>query len=895
MSKNFKNSLVSIIAIVILIAMSLTGIVIGQTSGIADAKSLDAEATKLSITRSVDAMTVGQISQFVAEVTFDDETTSNDVVWSSDDDSIATVSADGAVKALKVGTVNITAAYGENLTASVNIQVYEASNNIVGIHLSKYMLVLRVDEDYTFEVSSPYDVLEWTSSDGDVVDVNEQGELYALDEGIATITASAINPETQEVASSASCLVSVIPADSATLDQPSITYTSVNATAETLTVSLPDGVEAASYEWYSLYSDVASVDPDDTDESKCVIQPWRFGSTIITVVVTGTNNVRYGAYCDVLVTSDTFFITGEQNGWIGLPNDAWNLTQTSKGVYTIKTNLWAYSGFQIIHNNIDTDWTTKLTPWWYNGNQSNDNYVANTPDMFEVTAYGIYDVTLDLTQGIAKVSIVLDKAYTTSVGLDFTPTSKSYLQGLDSEVTIAITPLPDGSIYNPADISAVVGAIEGEVATVTADVNVDAMTVTVKLTSDYEGKDYVIVPITVHMGEAYAEFDVVIVPAGEDYVPVSELAFVYTSEEPDRYVIDVNNGKDAAWELPFQMTINEDASVKQINFTTDSANLYVDVDENGAMKFVAGGLGTFTVTATSVGTTEDGQHKTAKATVYVYSGGLYMIGMINGEIPGEWVALEPEITSLEGTPFAPYELEPVEGAEGKYSITTTLNQFDLFSVAFLGMTGNWNGAITNVYLDEAASSMDSISKNGVNVQIDKRGIYTITVDLNKATPVLTVEYISAADEGVEVGDLYVYILRAGGAWDGNATPEDNIVATFPGYVDMTNPTSETTLSVVLNLDNFNGAWPTLQFVTATGINEGGDFENATWYDQFANVPITGDAFAATGAENQFTNDGAGCQMWLVGTAPYDYVRFTLTFDIEGNITGIEMNFVPVEA
>lgn len=405
MSKNIRISLVAFIAIIVMIAISMTGIVVGHISGIADAAQLQDEAA-LYITRSVDAMTVGQVSQFIAEARIGAEVQSDvAIAWQSSNEEVATVSADGVVKARSVGTTTITVSAKDYAPLTVNVQVYAASEEIVGIHLDRYMVVMPVNGLDILTATSPYDDLTWTSNDDSVVTVLDGTLIAGENTGLATITVSAINPETEEVASSASCLVSVIPADSATLDKTSITYTSVNATAETLTVSLPDDVEAASYEWYSLYSDVASVDPDDTDESKCVIQPWRFGSTIITVVVTGTDNVRYGAYCDVLVTSDTFFITGEQNGWIGLPNDAWNLTQSeeTEGLYSIKTNLWAYSGFQIIHNGIDKDWTTKLTPWWYDGNHSNDNYVANTDQMFEVTTYGIYDVTLDLNQGLAKV------------------------------------------------------------------------------------------------------------------------------------------------------------------------------------------------------------------------------------------------------------------------------------------------------------------------------------------------------------------------------------------------------------------------------------------------------------------------------------------------------------
>lgn len=404
MSKNYKYSLVAIIAIVLMIAMSMTGVIVGHINGIANAATLQDEDAGLYVTRSVDVMTLGQIYQFAAEVRIGTEVQEDAVItWQSSNEDVATVAENGAVEALSLGDTVITVSSEGYESIALNVQVIESSDNIAGIHFSQYMLALGVGETATIETESPYSVLTWTSENDEIATV-ENGEIKGISVGLVKITASAINEETQEVASSSTCLVSVLPGlDASLMDYNSIVFNPINAAPETLTVSIPEGAEIASYEWYSLYSDVASVDPDDNDESICAIQPWRFGSTIITVIMTDTEGKQYSSYCNVLVTSDQFFITGDQNGWISEPTDGWNMTEQAEGIYSIKTALWAYTGFQIIHNDIDTDWTTKLTPWWYNGNQSNDNYVANTPDMFEVTAYGIYDVTLDLNQGLAKV------------------------------------------------------------------------------------------------------------------------------------------------------------------------------------------------------------------------------------------------------------------------------------------------------------------------------------------------------------------------------------------------------------------------------------------------------------------------------------------------------------
>lgn len=752
----------------------------------------------------------------------------------------------------------------------------ETTTLIEGIHLSEYMLAMRIGEEAELVATSNYDKLEWLSSDEDIVEVTN-GSLMAWAEGFATIKVSADDGKVV-----ASCLVTVLPEGEATLDKDSITFMSVNATAESLTVSLPEGIEAASYEWNSLYPDVASVDPDDEDEAICAINPWRFGSTIITVVVTDTEGERYGASCSVLVTSETFFITGNQNSWIGQPDTKWNLQEVSEGMYSIKASLWSYSGFQIIHDGMDEGWTTKITPWWYDESRSTANYVANNENEFMVTTYGIYNITLDLTDGIAKVYIVFEKAYTTSVGLAFAEDSENYLQYENDFVTIIITALPEGSYFEKSSVKVVVGET---VADVDVQLDVDAMEIKVTLISELEDDESVTVPLTVYIGEAYAQFDITVLPFGEDMIPITQFEF---SEK--EYRLNVNNGEDEAWELPILVKINEDATVKQINYTTDSDNVYVDVDAAGNAKVVAGALGTFTIKATSVGTTEEGEHLTAEATVYVYSDAFYLIGILNGATPNGWTALAPDVESLEGTVFAPYALAPVEGEDKMFSLTTDLNQNDVFSIVFLGMAGNWNGAIYNTFLNAAGSSMDYISYNDVNVQINQRAKYTITLDLSKATPSFTVVYAGEADSDVDVDDLYVYLVRAGGAWDGSKDQEGNVLAMSDVKVDVNEEGG--IKSVTFNYDFSEllaqGVWPTIQFVTATEIVDG-NFVNATWYGSSVNsVEFSGTAFTS---DNGFTNGGYGCQLWMSGSLQSNTVSFTVNFDDFGNITSIVMDYV----
>lgn len=123
------------------------------------------------------------------------------ITWTSSDPSIATVD-NGIVTGLKIGTTTITATRGtETSSCTVNV-VYStltiggnagkwvsSVNLILGEHDSENLIAEVLDYNYK-EVSNPSVV--WTSSDTSIVTVDSSsGELKALKQGTATITATA--------------------------------------------------------------------------------------------------------------------------------------------------------------------------------------------------------------------------------------------------------------------------------------------------------------------------------------------------------------------------------------------------------------------------------------------------------------------------------------------------------------------------------------------------------------------------------------------------------------------------------------------------------------------------------------------------------------------------------
>ncbi|MFA9377539.1 MAG: Ig-like domain-containing protein [Lachnotalea sp.] len=117
-----------------------------------------------------------------------DATVTDATKWKSSNKKIASVSKNGTITAKKAGTAYITATVG-NKTAKCKITVKNPY-----IKLNKTTLKLKaVGKTYQFKtkVSSNFkdSVINWKTSNEDVVTITDTGEITAIGKGTATITA----------------------------------------------------------------------------------------------------------------------------------------------------------------------------------------------------------------------------------------------------------------------------------------------------------------------------------------------------------------------------------------------------------------------------------------------------------------------------------------------------------------------------------------------------------------------------------------------------------------------------------------------------------------------------------------------------------------------------------
>lgn len=152
-------------------------------------------------------------SQFTATVSPQDAT-NPEVTWTSSNDSVATITKTGLVKAIAPGTCTITCTacdfFGVKTTCEVT--VWE-------IILSQTSLMLKPNESFDLAVSAnpnTFDIptLVWTSSDESVAKVSSTGKVTAIGYGACAITCSAAD----DSGWNATCKVRVYRDESGSID-----------------------------------------------------------------------------------------------------------------------------------------------------------------------------------------------------------------------------------------------------------------------------------------------------------------------------------------------------------------------------------------------------------------------------------------------------------------------------------------------------------------------------------------------------------------------------------------------------------------------------------------------------------------------------------------------------
>ena len=148
---------------------------------------------KITINKTADTLNIGESETLTITYNPDDTTDDKTVTWTSSDESIATVN-NGVVRAIKPGSVTITAKVGEKEDSII----IEIKLPLESISLNKTEGTLNIGDSETLTVTyNPDDTTDnkdvtWMSSDENIATVKD-GVITAVNKGTVTITATVGN------------------------------------------------------------------------------------------------------------------------------------------------------------------------------------------------------------------------------------------------------------------------------------------------------------------------------------------------------------------------------------------------------------------------------------------------------------------------------------------------------------------------------------------------------------------------------------------------------------------------------------------------------------------------------------------------------------------------------
>ena len=153
------------------------------------------EVTGVTVIDATKTLEVGEKHQIVATVA-PANATDKSVSYTSSDATVATVSEDGEVEALKVGTATIIVKTANNLTATVGITVI-ADSSVLAITNAPAEGAVVVEDVYKLEANQT-GTITWVSKDETIATVDAEGNVTAVAEGTVIIEAT-LGDETVQV------------------------------------------------------------------------------------------------------------------------------------------------------------------------------------------------------------------------------------------------------------------------------------------------------------------------------------------------------------------------------------------------------------------------------------------------------------------------------------------------------------------------------------------------------------------------------------------------------------------------------------------------------------------------------------------------------------------------
>ena len=336
---------------------------------------LEKAVSVTSVGLNTASLTLKNVRNYTLKATVSPSNATNkNVTWTSSNTKVATVDANGNVKAVGSGTATITAKSNNGKTATCKVTVSNpAVVSVTSVGLNTTSITLKNVRNYTLKATvSPSNAtnknVTWTSSNTKVATVDANGNVKAIGAGTATITAKSNNGKT------ATCKVTVInPAQvnvtSVKLNKTSTTI--VKGRKEKLTATInPSNATNKNVTWISSNTRVAKVDANGEVEAigagtATITAKSNNGKTAICTVrvnnpyakrtvkftVNLPNSFKQKHYVEILNENNGVEYTSAAKTGSSIYNFTYQLDQSSSS-YTRRIRIRTVSGNKIYNSEL---------------------------------------------------------------------------------------------------------------------------------------------------------------------------------------------------------------------------------------------------------------------------------------------------------------------------------------------------------------------------------------------------------------------------------------------------------------------------------------------------------------------------------------------------------------
>ena len=272
-------------------------------------KDKSVAVTEVRLNKTATTLVEGDTEELIATV-MPENATDKGIEWKSSDESVATVSQNGLVTALKEGPAVITVITNDGgFEATCDVTVNKKVIAVTSVVLGNTELTLVEGEEEKLAVAvTPENATDksvvWESGNESAATVSQEGLVTAVGEGKATITV-----KTNDGGFSASCEVTVkkkvIAVTGVKLSAASMTLREGDKGTLTATVE-PANATNKNVEWWTSDLDVVSV-TSTSGGSNGYVEARGAGKATVTVK---TEDGEFSASCEITVEKKEVPVTG---------------------------------------------------------------------------------------------------------------------------------------------------------------------------------------------------------------------------------------------------------------------------------------------------------------------------------------------------------------------------------------------------------------------------------------------------------------------------------------------------------------------------------------------------------------------------------------------------------